>query len=247
MIPYKRRKMILDLLKEQEYIYLDDIVERSGVSEPTIRRDLKYLEDAGEIERLHGGAARLVDTRREVPLIQRTMIHAEEKQAIGRKAASLVSDNDRIFIDAGTTTHMMVSYLSSVHNLQVFTNGITQMQELLAHNIPCFFVGGEIKSSTQAAIGPMTIKTIDGFLFDKCFIGANGASHSFGFTNADPDESIVKEHAITHSKLAYVLVDNSKFDAVSFCKFADFNQASVVTDAITDDVYEQFDNIIICN
>ncbi|WP_077303052.1 DeoR/GlpR family DNA-binding transcription regulator [Virgibacillus pantothenticus] len=241
MLPFERKQIILEELKKG-VVYISPLAELLDVSEITVRRDLKFLEEEGRIVRLHGGAAQLVDTSRETPMDQREILYKSEKEDISKYAANLVEDGDVIFIDSGTTNKIMLKYLVN-KNISIITNGYKNIEESLNYNLDISLIGGELKKETYAFVGAITSRVLDMYFFDKCFLGANGIDKEFGLTNADPNESLIKEQAIRRSKKAYVLADHTKFSSTSVFKFAEFKETTIITDRLLKD-YSEYENII---
>lgn len=243
MLPFERKKIITEEL-EKGTVFVSELSKLLNVSEITIRRDLLALEKEGEIIRLHGGAAQLIsrDTTRETPMGHREGLYNEEKEKISKYAADLVEDGDVIFIDSGTTTKRMLKYLVK-KKVTIVTNGYQNIEESLDKNLNITLIGGELKKETYAFVGAITSRVLDMYYFDKCFIGANGVDKKFGLSNADPNESLIKEQAIKRSKQSFVLSDYSKFSNTSVFKFADIGDAIIISNQ--NDGYEQFDNIIV--
>lgn len=229
MLPFERKEKIKEELLKG-YININEIAQLLDVSEITVRRDLKQLEKEGVIEVFHGGVAKLIDTTRETSISKRQGIYSENKTKIGVCAASLIEDGDVVFIDSGTTTKAIIPELVNKKDVSIVTNGYLNIEACIQHNIPVTVIGGDLKLETMAFVGPLTNKLLDMYHFDKCFLGANGIDADFGLSNADPNESMVKEKAINQSTQTYIVSDHSKFDAKSVFKFADLEQVTIITD-----------------
>lgn len=241
MLPFERKTKILNEL-QKGVVYISSLSKLLDVSEITVRRDLKILEDEGQIVRLHGGAARLVDTSRETPMDQRENLYLSEKDRICKFASSLIDDGDVIFIDSGSTNKKILKYLVG-KKITVVTNGYKNIEEALKYDLNVTLIGGELKKETYAFVGAVTSRVLDMYHFDKCFLGVNGINRDFGLTNADPNESLIKEQAIRRSRQAYIVADHSKFDATSVFKFANIEDVTIITDVVPDDFLED-ENII---
>lgn len=241
MLPFERKKIILEEL-QKGVVYITSLAELLNVSEITVRRDLKHLEEEKKVTLLHGGAAQLVDTSRETPMDQREELYIDEKERISHFAAGLVEDGDVIFIDSGTTNKRMLKYLTD-KKVKIVTNGYKNIEESLSYDLDITLIGGELKKETYAFIGAVTSRVLDMYYFDKCFLGANGIDMEFGLSNADPSESLIKEQVIKRSKKAYVLADHTKFSSTSVFKFSEINQVDIITDSILSD-YLHLENII---
>lgn len=246
MIPVTRRKKILELLNSEEFVYLEQLAKVIGTSEQTIRRDLMYLENEGLVERFHGGAAKLVDTRKELSVDQRMQRFNDAKEIIGLRASECVEPGDVVFLDGGTTTAAMLTHLKN-KDITVFTNGIMHLQILERMDIPAYVIGGKMKRRTGCFIGPIALRAIKRFNFDKVFIGTNGISLAMGCSNADIDESELKALLIRQSKKAYVLCDDTKFGIDSLHHFSDLDNITVITNNLPDIYKEAIDDYIVAD
>ena len=97
---HDRLEQIMDFLKSHNLVTVDQLVEATGASPATIRRDLIKLDMEGVISRTHGG----VTLNRFIPsqptTNEKALRHLSEKQAIAKLAAGLVKPGDAIIIDA---------------------------------------------------------------------------------------------------------------------------------------------------
>lgn len=233
MLPFERQNKIKEALDEG-VVFIAELAASLNVSEITIRRDLKTLENEGKLVMLHGGAAKKIDTSRETAIAQRQGLYPDEKEIIGKLAAGLVEEGDVIFIDSGTTNITMIKHLTN-KRISIVTNGYKTIEEALRYNLPITSIGGELKKETMAFIGAITSRVLDMYAFDKCFLGTNGIDKEFGFSNADPNESLIKEQVIKRTKKAYIMADHSKFTDSSVFKFADLADATIITDEIPEE------------
>ena len=228
MITEERHRLIISEIKQKGSVKVADLVEKFNSSESTIRRDLIQLENLNYLKRVHGGAVSVQSKLIEKSYEDKRSQNCNEKNLIARYAASLVEDGDSIYIDSGTTTFQMIEYLSE-KQIMVVTNGLSNVEALIEHNIPCFVLGGKIKQSTKAVVGYEAISTLNRYRFDKCFMGANGVHSLHGYTTPDPEEAMIKENAIKASNEVYILADCSKFGEVSFTRFAQLPEATIIT------------------
>ena len=121
MLPAERRKYILELVEERNSISVSELCRILSVSDMTVRRDLRSLSRDGLLERVHGGALSRRGRSYEPPFVSRTSEHLEEKQIIGRRAATLVQEGDTVALDVGTTTLEVSKALFETNNLTVIT------------------------------------------------------------------------------------------------------------------------------
>ena len=215
-------------------------------SESTIRRDLHVLDQKGELTKVFGGAVykeRELNTKEE-RVAFRQELNREEKMRIGKYAASLITPEDFVYLDAGTTTGAMIPHLTE-RSASFVTNAVSHALLLAENGFRVILIGGELKSSTEAIVGNEAFVTLHKYHFTKGFFGTNGISRRTGFTTPDINEAMIKQCAMGHTRFAYVLCDYSKFSLISPVSFGEFSSAQVVTDRIPDESYRDADNLIV--
>lgn len=230
----ERHAFILDQLDHKNTLTVQDLVEKLNHSESTIRRDLTTLEDQDRLVRIHGGARKKRKPVDEPSMDEKTVKYVQEKGDISQLAASQIEDYEIIYLDAGTTTYMMIPYLKD-KKITVVTNGIPHATLLTEYDIETILIGGKIKKRTKAVIGSTAERQLDEFNFTKAFMGMNGVDIRQGFTTPDMEEAAIKRKAIRQSNQSFVLADLSKLSEVSFVKVADIDECTVVTTRLPDD------------
>lgn len=229
MLTEKRYEIILNYVNENKIAKLKELMDITASSESTIRRDLSNLEEMKLLERVFGGAKVRTEILEEASYNEKSSKNIQEKNEIGKLAATFVDEHECIYIDAGTSTHSMIEFLKNKKNIIVVTNGINHATDIIENDIDCILIGGKIKKSTKAIVGALALKDIGRFRFDKAFMGANAIDSELGYMTPDTEEAMLKEKAISLSKKSYVLVDETKFDKVSFVKFADISKCTIIT------------------
>ena len=181
-----------------------------NVSQETIRRALRRLEQSGDVSVVHGGATR----RRlsEPHLAQRSDHRADAKRAIARTAANLVPERGTVLIDSGSTTLALATELASHSPLTVATNslGVATILARAGHQV--FMLPGEIDPNDESAMGAETIDALEAYRFDVAFVGAGGISATAGLTDYQPLAARFRGRMITGANTAYLLADRDKFD-----------------------------------
>ncbi|WP_125607771.1 DeoR/GlpR family DNA-binding transcription regulator [Lapidilactobacillus bayanensis] len=242
MLPFQRRSFIINKTKDG-MTYISDLAKALNVSEVTVRRDLKSLEEEQLVEVHHGGAVQYINTTQETDLEIREKMFSDEKLRIGKYAASLIKDGDVVFIDSGTTTQTIFAYLKDRPHVVIVTNGYKNLEVATSSGLKnVVLLGGEYKPRTGSFLGVMTENDLSRFYFDKSFIGANGVDAIHGLTNANLMESSLKTKAIKASKDTYTLIDHSKFNEIANYYFAGMQETTIITDQIATG-YSQFRNI----
>ena len=217
MLTEERHQKILQLLDQKSVVKSQELASLFNASESTIRRDLQELEDANLLERIHGGAK------------EKSIKNTHEKQKIASLAASCVQDGDMIYLDAGSTTLEMIPFLVG-KQIHVVTNSVHHAAKLSDMEISTIMLGGTLKLSTKAIIGATSMEQLQHFRFNKAFLGTNGAHLEFGLTTPDPEEAALKALAIHQAETAYVLLDHTKFNEVTFTKVEELESVTLLTD-----------------
>ena len=148
----------------------------------------------------------------------------QNENTIAKYAATMINDEDFIFIDAGTSTELMIDYIGET-NATFVTNGIAHAKRLLKKNLRTYMIGGLVKPITEAIIGAEAVNSMKKFNFTKCFLGTNGIHMDYGFTTVDVEEAMVKMEAVNRSYASIVLADSSKFDKVTAVTFEEKEKA----------------------
>ncbi|MEW9500898.1 DeoR/GlpR family DNA-binding transcription regulator [Jeotgalibacillus marinus] len=239
MLTDERFALILERVKQQDVVKIQELVDVIGVSESTIRRDLTELENKKYIKRVHGGAKLLKGKLQEPSVPEKSFKSSQEKKKIAQFASSQVEEGDCIFIDAGTTTQQMIGFLPD-KEIVVVTNGLMHIEQLLQRGIKTYLIGGYIKPRTNAMIGRGALDSMKAYRFDKAFMGTNGVHFESGYTTPDPEEAQVKELAISLSRETYVLADDSKVGEIAFSKFGNTEDAVLITNELEEVVKSQY-------
>lgn len=244
MLTEQRYEIILKLLEEKNSITVAEVKDLLNTSESTVRRDITALHNAGKLVKVFGGAVacdRTVITH-EPTVEQKAEVNVEAKQLVAAKAAALIQPEDFIYLDAGTTTASMLSYLTE-KSATFVTNAVAHAKTLAAAGFRVYLVGGELKGSTEAVVGNQALMNLQSYHFTKGFFGTNGLTRKSGCTTPDANEAAVKAAAMEQCRECYVLCDSSKFDNISSVTFADFYRSTIITDRIPSG-YEDCANII---
>ena len=217
----------MEKLSHDKFVRLDDLVSLLDTSESTVRRDLDELESERKLHRVHGGAELPHSLQEEFTNQQKSIKNIQVKSKIAVKAAALISNDDVVFVDAGTTNELLLGYLSQ-DNLTVVTNSIHHAAKLVDKNIQTIIIGGHVKKSTDASIGAVAYEQIKQLNFDKAFLGINGIDEEF-LTTPDMEEAVIKKTVIENARKSYIVTDSSKIGRVSFAKVDKIENATIIT------------------
>ncbi len=221
---------ILAAILEHGHVEVKKLAEALGVSDATVRRDLRALADDGQIELTYGGAT--LPRPSDFSFRSKAIRNIEAKRLIGRLAAGFVSDNEHLFLDSGTTCFEVCSNLKRRRGLQVVVNSARLALELGAcSEISVIMIGGQYRPERMDSVGPLATATIEQLRGYMAFVGADGLSRDFGVTASDIDSAHLYRQAIRNARETILLVDHSKFLSPSLFKICEIEDISrIVTD-----------------
>ncbi|MFT8728218.1 MAG: DeoR/GlpR family DNA-binding transcription regulator [Liquorilactobacillus ghanensis] len=222
MLKRERLMTILELVNEKGIITVNDLIDRVNVSDMTIRRDLDELAASGKLIRIHGGAQSIEsNASAELSHTEKKEIHINEKIAIAHKAATLLQDNDTVYIGPGTTLELMCKYIEGVQDLRVVTNSLPVFETLKdSQAIELTLIGGTYRERSGAFIGGLTSSTLSQFKFNRAFIGVNGI-HNDSIMTASMEEGSSQAIALNNANQKIVVADYHKLNKDDFYKFYD--------------------------
>ncbi|HAI92175.1 MAG TPA: DeoR/GlpR transcriptional regulator [Butyrivibrio sp.] len=245
MLTKQRHEEMINIIRERGSITTNEMAKILGISESTARRDINFLADTSKVIKVYGGAMfdpQDVDTK-EDSFEQKMDINATEKGKAAEKALELITPDDFIYIDAGTTTKYIADNFD-MSGVRIVTNGIEHARILASKGNEVVLVGGNVKISTDAIVGTLAVNTLDKYHFTKGFFGTNGISPKAGYTTPDINEALVKKAAMQKCSKSFIVCDSSKFNTISAVTFASFREATIVTNLCPAE-FSKYKNIIV--
>lgn len=237
MLTEERAEIILDLVDRQGSVSVQELVEKLGTSESTIRRDITALADDRKIIKARGGALSLKTkySNTDYEMSKRRNMNVAEKRAIGKYAASLVKDGDLVYVDAGTTTEFLIESIEEGIDAVFVTNAVSHAIVLSKKGYTAYILGGRLKGVTEAIVGSGAAMALSVYNFTKGFFGTNGITRKSGLSTPDISEAALKTAALGRCKERYVLADSSKFNIISQITFGNLSDVTVITEKVPED------------
>jgi len=237
----ERQKQILSLLSQQGRLSVAEIVAQFSISEATARRDLEVLASQGKAQRVHGGVIEVEKAPPELPILERKQEQMAEKTRIGRVAASLVGNNETVFLGSGTTVLEIARHLRDHKNLTVITNSLPVLNILAgAKEITVVSLGGMLRDSELSFIGHITEQSLVEVRADKVFMGTRGISLEHGLTNDYLQETLTDRAILKSGREVIIAADHTKVNRVSTVLLAPLNSIhTFVTDSGVDKKFVQ--------
>lgn len=235
MFTEERLNEILNILNIHGKVKVKELSQKFNVTEDCIRKDLKQLEQSGNLKRTYGGAIQIRQSSQLYDISEREKIDISTKSIIAKKALEVIEDRETIFLDISTINILIAkSLLTSSKRVTVVTNMLEIANILLTsgHNITVVVAAGVLNKSLNGFIGAATNDFITKYKFDKSFIGSCGVdAFNKSITTFEIEDGITKSTIIQSSKKTFLVMENKKFNLDGNYKFAmvdDIN--AIITD-----------------
>lgn len=214
MLTSERKALILTTLRKNGRLIAKSFSHEMGVSEDTIRRDLRELAREGLLQRVHGGA--LPASSAIVDFASRELLEPSAKNALGGTAARMVQPGQIIFLDGGTTNVQLARHLPNDLQATIVTHSPSIAVELARH--PCLnveIIGGRLFKHSVVTVGAASAEAILRIRFDSFFMGATGLHPDTGVTTGDREEAAIKRLIASQSAETIILATREKVGAAS--------------------------------
>lgn len=227
-----RHPEILDMIRREGKVTVEELAEHFGVTLQTIRRDLSDLADAGRVERVHGGAV-LPSGTINIGYEERRHLNSAAKQAIARRCAARIPNGISLFLNIGTSTEAVARELTGHRDLMVVTNNMN-VANILVSNPDCeiLVTGGSLRRSDGGLIGALATESIRQFKFDLAVIGCSALDQDGDILDFDIQEVGVSRAILRQSRKTILVADHSKFKRSAPARIASLSEIDMfVTDA----------------
>ncbi|WP_286908882.1 DeoR/GlpR family DNA-binding transcription regulator [Clostridium sp. UBA1652] len=244
----ERHEKILEMLKDKKRVEVQELSELFEVSEDTIRRDLRIMEQKGKVHRTYGGAILPDKVNSYENFIVRENIQNDVKQSIASLAQSFIQERDTLLLDGSTTVAKIVPLLSGYKNLTVITNSITIAYDILHQcpNINLHIIGGIVRNDIGNSISIESLKDIEKLYVDKVFLSACSISLKGELTTPIIEDAHVKKAMLNAGREVYILADSSKFGQKSLMEFGRIKpEYTIISDSdLPDEINEDLQALI---
>ena len=235
MLTSERRQYLLTRLAADGKVVAKQVAQELGLSEDSIRRDLRELAAEGLCQRVYGGA--LPASPAVVPYAGREAIEPAGKARVARTAAALVQPGSTVFVDGGTTALALVGALPATLECSVVTHSPTIAAALVPHpRIDVTVIGGRLFKHSVVTCGAVALEAVSMLSADLCFIGVTGVHPEHQLTTGDLEEAAMKRALSRRAADTYVLASSEKIGTASQYRVVAFADVTgIVTDAAPDD------------
>lgn len=206
-----RQSEILEIARDRGRVDIDTLAGGFGVTPQTIRKDVNELSERGLLHRIHGGAVYPSNVSN-YGYDSRRVLAAEEKAAIGARAAALIPDNSSIILNIGTTTEQVAMALRNRRGIMAITNNLNVANILReAQDISVIIAGGMVRPTDGGIVGEATIDLIRQFRVDFAVIGGSAIDEDGAILDFDYREVRVAQAIIANARRTILVADHTKF------------------------------------
>ena len=229
----ERHQLILKKLQESGHVNVQELSTKMKVSDVTIRKDLKLLEDKKLLFRTHGGGSKTNPYTNDRPVAEKEQLHAEEKRLIAIAASEMIGNNDSIIIASGTSMLALARSIIPEKHLTVITSSLPVALELSHHpHVEVLQLGGQLRQNSSSVMGPYAEQILDDVSCSMLFMGVDGIEPEMGLTTTSLMEARLNQKMIDAAQVTVVLADSSKFGKRGLGKICALEQIQHI---ITDD------------
>jgi DeoR/GlpR family transcriptional regulator of sugar metabolism len=234
MLAAQRRELMVERLRTDGELNAKGLAEELGVSEDSVRRDLRALAAAGLCQRVYGGA--LPVSPAVVDYGARQTVAIDSKTRVARRAAELIEPGATVILDGGTTTLAITQALPRDLEATVITHSPTIAAALVQHpRVEVFVLGGRLFKHSAVTCGAAAVEAAQGVHADLFLLGVTGVHPTAGLTTGDSDEAAMKRALARRAADTYVLASAEKIGAASpFGVLPLTDVSGIITDAPVD-------------
>jgi DeoR family transcriptional regulator, aga operon transcriptional repressor len=214
MLVEERRQHILSLIQKHGRVLVDELSSSLDLSKITIRKDLDYLQAKDLLVRTHGGAlpAQAGASLSDPTIQEKGELHHEEKVKIAKAAAAMISEEQCIILDSGTTTTEIARAILSFRHLTVITNALNIAADLARSDFEIILIGGTLRKNSLSVVGPLAEDVLKEMHADIVFIGVDGFDLEVGLTTPNVLEARVNRAMVKAAAKVVAVCDSSKFN-----------------------------------
>lgn len=225
----ERKQKILEIINQNGKVKVNDLSEKFGISEVTIRIDLADLEAKGLLSRVHGGAVSSYKPYYNMNLSQRMEENRQEKKLIAERVAAMVKDNDTVMLNSGTTTLTVYRMLPINMNLSIVTNSMAIALEAAGNpNFSVVLLGGYVNSKYQFTYGDVAENQLEHYYADKLILSVDGISCDGVLSTYYNQEAALARHMMRNSGVSIIAADYTKIGRTAFVKIESLSSEDMV-------------------
>ncbi|MET8554980.1 DeoR/GlpR family DNA-binding transcription regulator [Streptomyces sp. NPDC004959] len=235
MLAAERRDHLLGLLTNEGKVIAKDVAADLGISEDSVRRDLRDLAAEGLCQRVYGGA--LPVSPAVAGYTARQAVAPDGKRKVAALAAKLIRPGGAVILDGGTTALALARALPHELPCTVITHSPTIAAALLDHpRAELFLLGGRLFKHSAVTCGAAAVEAAQNVSADLCLLGVTGVHPEVGLTTSDADEAAMKRALASRAAETYILASSEKIGTASRFRVLPWQKITgLITDAAPTD------------
>lgn len=223
-----RKELIVEILKRDKFVSVNDLAKLTYTSASSIRRDLTALENKGVVSRFYGGARLTGSDNIAAPFERRLNKNHIEKNIIAKKASSLLCDNQTIILDSSSSSYYMIPYIAKLKNPTVFTNNMLTAEKLIECGVKTYCTGGTSENNTYVLTGSIACDCIKNICADILFFSTFAIDEDGILSDCTEAENYLRQLMIKSSKTSVFLCDSEKLRTRSLFRLCDVSEIDYI-------------------
>lgn len=236
MLPVERRENILAFVEEKGCANIEEMAERFEVSQMTIRRDIRTLEQEDKLRVTYGGAVSKSFLMEDIPYEKKNAVNVDEKKTIAQEALKMIREGQIVLLDAGTTGMALAKLMMRMKVTVITTDLKIALQLSDSATVKVYTTGGLVNPITKAHADVAALSFLDSINADIAFLATNSWSLQNGVTTASNENFYVRSRMKERANKTVLLADSSKYGASSMktiCRLEELD--CIITDGKMDD------------
>jgi len=235
MLAAERQALLLERLARDGKVVAKEIAAELGLSDDSVRRDLRELAAAGLCQRVYGGALPVSPAL--AHYADRTRVAPASKDRVAARAALLIVPGSTVILDGGTTTLAVVHALPPALTCTIITHSPTIAAALVPHEgVEVFLLGGRLFKHSAVTCGAAAVEAAQAITADLFLLGVTGVHPTAGLTTGDVEEAAMKRALAGRAADTFVLASAEKIGVASPYRVLPFGEiAGIVSDTAADD------------
>jgi DeoR family transcriptional regulator, aga operon transcriptional repressor len=211
MLSEERRRAIVEMLQDDGRVLVGDLAKHFRTSLITIRKDLEFLHHQGQLERTHGGALPVkTGAVMDSSLQEKERQHRQEKIQIAEAAVRMISKDQVVILDSGTTTMAIARACRQMKSLTIITNATNIAMELADSSLEVILTGGVLRRNSHSLVGPLAEESLRKLSADLLFLAVDGFDVRYGLTTPNLQEARLNRVMAESARRTVVVCDSSK-------------------------------------
>ncbi len=233
MLAEQRRHQIMLTLQRAGQARTVQLSKDFSVSEVTIRSDLEIMAARKQLMKTHGGAIALPVDSPDAAFEERMRRNFNAKRRIAEMAASLITDNQSVVFDSGSTLLQLAIQMPPVTNVVLATTAMNIAQYLMhRQGLDVHMIGGRVFASTASTIVADFDKAVGGLVAHQAFLSAHAIDAAFDVVDVNEDIARTKRNLVRMARRVILLADSSKWDIGAASKAFSVSRVDmVITDS----------------